>query len=427
MTALNDPSLWIDFTNVPPKWIPEVFARSKAAPLNLRYGHDSDYHIADQTSFIFDHVVEHPERIKTLEIHNKWHFFELLTKPAPFLDSLLIDAAVTFPPDFLGGVAPRLKFVSIRGGVLPPNASWLSNVTRLTCSRVHIKAPYLSKLTSLHLDRGWAALDARDEVVKRTSIDMLLSVLENMPLLQLLFFALPRQVDEVPSSRPTPVYLHHLRDITAHFYDCPTSATIFNHLRVDNVEKLHTIWPYQFNETAMVEPVCAFFEMCYHGDDLQYLLQTTSDLEMHRYIGTTTFHTPVLLFARFGPTDLAGVLNLLPRCVPRTFATRVGYLEKTTLPLGDCDTIEELHISTEYQRFTPFLFPAYTSPPYPSLRRLHLEYISFVPKAKRIPQLKRWITGRKSCTKVELLVMKGCRLSTKDIGLLRKAVPVVSD
>ncbi|KAF9492186.1 hypothetical protein BDN71DRAFT_1397071, partial [Pleurotus eryngii] len=34
--ALDDPLLWSDITVVPTNWIPEAFARSKAAPLHLR-------------------------------------------------------------------------------------------------------------------------------------------------------------------------------------------------------------------------------------------------------------------------------------------------------------------------------------------------------------------------------------------------------
>ncbi|KAG9223959.1 hypothetical protein CCMSSC00406_0004425 [Pleurotus cornucopiae] len=420
-TALNDPSLWIDFVGVRPKWIPEIFARSKAAPLNLRYGHYND--IPHQVSFVFDHVAEHPERIKKLEIHSKGPFLELLNKPVPFLESLSVTTTdVTFPPDFLGGAAPRLTFVKCNGG-LPPDASWLANMTSLECGRVHLEAPYLSKLTSLHLCRGWAALDARDGVLERVSIDMFLSVVENMPLLQLLSFVFPRWMEESPSSRSTPVHLPHLRDITADFHD-PKTATVFNHLRVDRIERLRTAWAYQPSMDAVtLEPVCSFFERCYHGDDLQYLLQVGPDVEMHRYIGSTTAHTPVLLFADLPPTDLASIVDLVPRCVPRTFVTRLESHRQPVFALAECATIEELRLFPGHR--APSVFPGYTAPPYPCLRRLHLESLSFVPKAKRIPQLKRWIAGRKSATKVELLVLKDCRLSVKDIESLRKVVPVV--
>ncbi|KAG9222133.1 hypothetical protein CCMSSC00406_0009584 [Pleurotus cornucopiae] len=416
--ALDDPSLWSDITVVPTNWIPEAFARSKAAPLNLRHG--GFYDTGETLNFIYKHVAEHPERIKRLYIHGKGDFINSLTKPAPFLEHVDTSWDVQFPPDFLGGVAPRLKSVSCHGS-LPLEATWLANLTRLECFQVHLGAVYMSNLISLELGYDWVALDAAGGVIHCVGIDLLLSALQNMPLLQQLSLTLPTNMSDAPSNRSAPIHLHHLRDITVHLRK-PRPVVIFNHLRVDSIERLETTCPIDFEDTATIEPVCRFFNMCYHGSNLSYLLQDERDLEMHQFAGST--HTPVLLFKSFRPTDLASVVNLLPRCVPRIFAIMHRNFPPK-FPLADCDTIEELHIISKYSTSTVLEFPEEPSIPYPSLRQLHLEQVSFVPKAKRIPPLKRWISKRKSGTKIELLVLKKCGLSDKDIASLRKVVTVV--
>ncbi|KAL4261748.1 F-box domain-containing protein [Pleurotus pulmonarius] len=421
-TALDDPSLWSNITVVPSKWIPEAFARSKAAPLDLRQG--GYYDAGDKLDFIFDHVAEHPERIKRLHFHGEpAAFINSLTKPAPFLEHVSTTGDVDFPPDFLGGIAPRLKSVSC-GGSLPLEATWLANLTRLECQRVHLGAAYLSNLISLELRYNWDALDAAGGVVPHINIDLLLSALQNMPLLQRLSLSLPTNFSDAPSNRSTPIHLHHLRDICVSL-PRPKMAFIFNHLRVDSIERLETSWPLYFKDTDMIEPVCRFFNECYHGSNLSYLLQESHALEMHRFVGSTPAHTPVLLFRSFRPTDLAIVVNMLPLCVPRIFATDKELPFKSPFPLADCDTIEELHVISKYSTSTVLEFSDEPSIPYPSLRQLHLERVSFVPKAKRIPPLKRWISKRKSGTKIELLVLKNCGLSDKDIASLQKVVTVV--
>ncbi|KAF4606057.1 hypothetical protein EYR38_000102 [Pleurotus pulmonarius] len=415
--ALNDPTLWADFTFLPRKWIPEVLARSKTALLRVRH---RDPQGAELTSF-FDYIVEHPERIKRLEIE-RGAFVNRLTKPAPCLEYLSVDTEVPFPPDFLGGVAPRLRTVRCRD--LPPEASWLSNVTRLGCKQVCLEAAYMSKLTSLELSWGWAPLDATGRAIERMGIDGLLSALENIPSLQHLELCCPNGA--APSSRPAPIHLPHLRDITLHFAK-PEMADIFNHLSVANIEKLTTYWRPPYTEgplisPAMIEPVCRFFERYYHGGNLQYLrLNGDWSVEMHRFVGSARLHTPVLLFESIKIVDLMGMMKLIPRCVPRIFSNRRDYSPQPPLPLTDYDSIEELHIVSGYDMFTTD-----TALPYPSLRQLQMcdMNLAHEPGLERITQLKRWIAQRPSTSKIELLVLRKCKLSDEIIQSLREVVPV---
>lgn len=124
---------------------------------------------------------------------------------------------------------------------------------------MYLEASYLSNLTQLRLHRGWAALDAEGSVIQCLSIDVLLSSLENMPSLQYLYVALPEDMVAAPSIRSTQIYLldssydmdlracdrlnlRDLRDLTAHFHLKPQMSSIFDHLEVDDLERLTTSW-----------------------------------------------------------------------------------------------------------------------------------------------------------------------------------------
>ncbi|KAL4255126.1 hypothetical protein AB1N83_013242 [Pleurotus pulmonarius] len=142
--ALHKPTLWIDFTEPHPRWARELFARSREAPLILRLCRQS----ATSLDFILNHIVEHPERIKTLAVSSKASFkAQILNKPAPYLETLKFvpSAHVDFPPDFLGGVAPRLQSLICGTSTFPDEARWLANL-RTLCWSVH---PQVSNLANL--------------------------------------------------------------------------------------------------------------------------------------------------------------------------------------------------------------------------------------------------------------------------------------
>ncbi|KAG9222113.1 hypothetical protein CCMSSC00406_0009564 [Pleurotus cornucopiae] len=416
--TLNDPLLWTDFVDPPPKAARELFTRSKDAPLILRLG--SYPHHTDDTSFFCDYAVEHPERIRRLEIRRNGPFVNLLTKPAPLLESLLTTFDVEFPPDFLGGAAPQLKSVTCHGS-LPLEASWLTNLTSLQCMKVYLEAPWLSNLTSLKFSSGWTDLG-----VGRLHVDMetILTALENMPLLQHLVLFPPYGVDTTPCKRSTPVHLRHLRNITVHFNFMVAMVTLFKHLRVDGIEKLEASWlSSSFVDPAVIETLCQFFATYYQGGDLYSWRQDGDLLALHRSFAEG--NTPALTFRGYGPKSFAPFKTLLPRNMPRLLTVRLT-AGSWRLRYPECDAIQELRIVSGYSSPVALKLPEIgvrASPPYPSLRRLHLELLSFEPKAKRIPLLRRWIARRHS--KVEL-ILQNCGLTAQDIEPLREVAHVVT-
>ncbi|KAJ8701751.1 hypothetical protein PTI98_000505 [Pleurotus ostreatus] len=413
--SLNEPALWTSFVSVHPKFIQEIFARTGTAPLTLRHDGLGDLASANLRC-IFEHIVEHPERVKKLSVYAKVPFVHLFNKPAPFLKILITAPDVEFPPDFLGGVAPRLTYVNCRG-CLPPKANWLANITKLDCGQVYLEATYLSNLTQLRLHRGWAALDAEGSVIQCPGIDLLLSGLENMPSLQCLHVTLPEDMDTAPSTRSTPIHLPHLRGIVVRF-EQPNIATMFDHLRVDNIESLHASWK---NCTPVVEPVLHFFDRCYHGSNLHYLMRAPGEVEMCHPTDSNGVHIPILSLKGRGPIDLASILSLVTLCVPRIFQMKRSQKSGMPLDLKECETIEELHLSASFDLSALFDLDEDTSPPYPSLRRLRLEGTDFVCDSGHIPLLKRWLARRQSTID---LVLEHCDLSQSDLESLQEVACV---
>ncbi|KAL4269378.1 hypothetical protein AB1N83_002939 [Pleurotus pulmonarius] len=270
--ALNEPLLWTDFVNrVHPNWAPEIFARSKSAPLRVHHGE-----LIRVPDFVIEEIVRSPERLKELHIdsYKASSILRRMVKPAPFLESLVVvdDSRIKFPPNFLGGIAPRLRFVSC--WELPVKASWSANLRSLKhYGPLHSHASWLSKLTSLHLGRYAAPRDF--------NINGIFSILENAPLLQRLTFATSSYVDDRPCSRSTPLRLRHLCDITADLEAKPGMAKLFDHLEVDNIKRLRTFWPRRFENNITLEHVRDFVNRCYHGDRLQ---RSEHDLKTRRCI-----------------------------------------------------------------------------------------------------------------------------------------------
>lgn len=205
--ALKEPTLWIDFTDVHPNWIREMFARSMPFDPAIR----QEYKLIRRIRLRFpacNRVSRANQGVQ--EISVKDSFLDVLVKPAPFLEALSTGMVVEFPPNFLAGFSPRLQSLTCDGD-LPLEAPWLGNLTRLVYQgSLYPTATYLSKLTFLELDWDWVDEYSRSE----HNIDIILSALENMPLLQHLSLSLSSHVGDVLGSRSTPVHLPHLCHIS---------------------------------------------------------------------------------------------------------------------------------------------------------------------------------------------------------------------
>ncbi|KAF4597897.1 hypothetical protein AB1N83_011764 [Pleurotus pulmonarius] len=414
--ALNEPRLWGNLIDVPLRSLAEVFSRSNSAPLRLRVYDDSP----DQTLL----AAVSPERIEHLEICCHSKLSSWFTKPTPILKSLEMRSEAEFPPDFLGGSAPRLRYVK-SSRALPLEASWLANVVRLECQKVHFESAWLSRLTSLELTEGWDTLDAATGAVQRLDVDTLLSALENMPLLQRLSFGPPRSFIPLPCSRATPVHFHDLRDITVKLGDrCEVMATIFDSLVVDSIRTLETIWPWRWVKTETLKPVCDFFNTFYEGPDLHVLRCTNRDTEFSS--SSDPYIVPALSLKEFHPSPWSPFIQLLPRCTPRILDTNITatHVDSSCLKLVKAlhrALIEELHVvSSSSVLRTLFKLANGPNPSYPFLQRLHIKGLD---DYDLVPPLKRWIAARRYVARLEHLVISGCDFMEEEFESLQKIPP----
>ncbi|KAF4597903.1 hypothetical protein EYR38_006295 [Pleurotus pulmonarius] len=418
--ALDEPRLWANLVLAPLKWVPELLARSKSAPLGLRFGDGA--RSVPVLAQIFDTAVASPERIAYLEIDSHIPLLSYFTRPAPLLELLEIRANDAFPPDFLGGWAPRLRHVK-SSRALPLQAGWLDGVVRLECEQVHFEAPWLAQLTTLELSEGWDALDAASGVVQRLNVDTLLSALENMPLLQRLSLAPPHSFDAAPCTRATPLHLPHLHSITVTLGDkCEAMATLFDALTVDALHTLETVWPKRrwFDEGAAVGPIARFVDACYDGPALRVLRCTDEDTEFSS--ACDPYIVPALSFREYHPT-WATFAQLLPRCRPRVLVTYIQTVREDSRCLRLVQELERTHIeelcAISYGSVFRILFKSSNGPEpsFPSLRRIHIEGLSDYDLVRR---LKLWIALRQPVANIEHLVVKGCSFSEEEMELLRK-------
>ncbi|KAF9497997.1 hypothetical protein BDN71DRAFT_516438 [Pleurotus eryngii] len=417
--ALNEPRLWTNLVAVSPDWLTDVLSRSKSAPLRLRFSDGTRY--SSKYIELLNTAVTSPERIEHLEIRSDSDLLSSFTKPAPMLESLEIRSNAEFPPDFLGGSAPRLRYIKSTRA-LPLEASWLANVVRLECQKVHFEAAWLSQLTTLALTEGWDAIDATSGAVRRVNVDTLLSALENMPSLQRLSFAPPKSFDAAPSSRSAPVHLHHLHDITVELGDkCEAMALIFDSLMVDSIHTLETIWPRRWVEIGTLRPVCHFFATYYEGPDLHVLRCTDRDTQFS--ISLDQYTVPALSFKEHHPRPLSDFMRLLPCCTPRILDTNITAtnVDSSCLRLVKAlhrAPVEELHVvSSSSVLHTLFKLSNRPNPSYPFLRRLHIKGLD---DYDLVPRLKRWIAARRSVARLEHLVIKGCDFFEEEIDSLQK-------
>lgn len=217
------------------------------------------------------------------------------------------------------------------------------------------------------------------------------------------------------------VHLHHLCDIAVYFIDNRGVATLFRYLRVDNLERLFACCDDLFEDIAMLEHVCHFFNSCYHGDSLQYLLYDMIVLRMHRCIVSPGMrYAPSLCLQHSNRTDPSIVVNLLHRCVPRTLEA----FEAKTLVFTECDSVDELRFTRSSNMSPLFEFDDASPSPYPSLLRFHFEDASpLFPKSEQIPRSERWLARRKS--KLELVIIdRAHALLATDIESLREVAVV---
>ena len=211
--ALSDPSLWRTIVfDLGAEWAEEMLARSKAALIFYRRDLSFQPRISRERT-LDDEVTlrKHLSHVRQLVLSGNPEFLEpavrALTTPAPHLESLELlrnapqfrELCITLPPDMFAHKAPKLRHVTLFGCAVPWDSSLFRDLTHLDI-RVPPVVPFPR-----------SAPAARTDLLAIPSLDRLLSILDAMPLLQVLSLGncLPR-----PDSTSRLVSLRHMTKLS---------------------------------------------------------------------------------------------------------------------------------------------------------------------------------------------------------------------
>ncbi|KDQ61415.1 hypothetical protein JAAARDRAFT_203934 [Jaapia argillacea MUCL 33604] len=181
--ALATPSLWCSLPFHRPKWVPEMIARSKIAPLQVE--------VASESSRVLPQIrmaLEHMPRIRVLGLELRASDFRTLplTSPAPLLHTLKLFNWITedplpIPENAFDLVTPSLRQLELTGCA----PSWDS--------------PMFSGLTCLRLHTSFDLVSARPSFTRLPEILGSNPLLESLSLINCLP---PVSTDSRPSSPP---------------------------------------------------------------------------------------------------------------------------------------------------------------------------------------------------------------------------------
>ena len=137
--ALECPTLWTYLFVMSSRWMRELLARSKQAPLKLHAYPSLAYPFTSEFCFA-EPVMNHIERIQELHLHiphryNPAQYFSKLSSPAPHLQNLKISVdghCLEWPSVLFDGDAPALRTLELSHCSLPWNSFKLSGLTTLS-------------------------------------------------------------------------------------------------------------------------------------------------------------------------------------------------------------------------------------------------------------------------------------------------------
>ncbi len=212
--ALDDSSLWAKIWGIPAttKWISEMLARAKNAPLDIEF---NEVTMSSPGAFLM--IPPHISHTRKLRFHGLYKYDfdgvrELYSREAPALEHFELTVAsrslLTFPDlggnMLFNGHAPRLRTFSLSRVVIP----W-SLIPRGQLTQLKIVCPN---------EDGYSSGD----------LNQLVDLLVNCPALEFLAFefCLPSQLTELPHGRT--IHLPHLSRLRL----CGSTSRILNMLKM---------------------------------------------------------------------------------------------------------------------------------------------------------------------------------------------------
>ncbi|THH07771.1 hypothetical protein EW146_g9206 [Bondarzewia mesenterica] len=179
--AARSASLWTNIVFTPYQLTELMLQRSLSAPISIYYNFAFDYVTTamDEDAVIL--ALGHLPRARDIEIHGPMLLIhdlaKRMVKPAPELESLCLrnmKAGLGLGlkgvlPDLLGGVAPRLRRLSLSGTTIPLSSPILTRLTHLSLDGIPASASFSSeqlqtclRVLALHLQELLICFDNGD-------------------------------------------------------------------------------------------------------------------------------------------------------------------------------------------------------------------------------------------------------------------------
>ncbi|THH11571.1 hypothetical protein EW146_g7995 [Bondarzewia mesenterica] len=179
--AVRSALVWTNIVFTPYQLTELMLQRSLSAPISIYYNFASDYLTTamDEDAVIL--ALEHLPRARDIEIHGPMLLIhdlaKRMVKPAPELESLCLRNVKSglglglkgVLPDSLGGVAPRLRRLSLSGTTIPLLSPILTRLTHLSSDGILVSASFSSeqlrtclRVFALHLQELLICFDDSD-------------------------------------------------------------------------------------------------------------------------------------------------------------------------------------------------------------------------------------------------------------------------
>ncbi|KAK1224781.1 hypothetical protein PQX77_012299 [Marasmius sp. AFHP31] len=218
--ALGSPTLWSSPKFKYPSWAREMLARSRDAPLEVKWRFRYTKPLTDN-DIVYDALLKYMNRMDRLDLTAPFDVlsdvFLKMTQSAPLLQSLRVETDViqlSFPPLFLGNHSPRLAELVIQG----PHISWDSSI-------------FKNNLTTLKL------IHPVDSPLPPPS-DRFLAVLHSMSNLEVLELvkALPRLSAAPPGG--SSLFFPHLRHLRIVHAPAPDISSLLDQISLPHPSRM---------------------------------------------------------------------------------------------------------------------------------------------------------------------------------------------
>ncbi|KAF4597896.1 hypothetical protein EYR38_006288 [Pleurotus pulmonarius] len=414
--ALGSPSLWTKLHYLPTRSLQKIAKRYPDTPLDIDCSLEG---LQEITQAFGGKSLDLSRRIRRLILLLDASVINvtIFSCPLPVLQSLTMSGPFDFPKSFFDAHIPSLKSASLQLRQVPLDAHMLSNLQQLT------------------LSGEWNSVlkNQREPLVA----DDFLSLLQRQPRLQALTFTLPANTSNysAPSEART-VQLSFLKEISIkslkrdqgpwfqilRHIDCPrlesfssslvthSPSGILPHERLAPLEAIHSFFidhgTYLTKQRLIITPFLIQLYDNFDSPTPPWNLQPRLTIEVEsKFPATVQWET----FLEFITNQNIPVACLDCRDLDRE------------LPKSICDSIQVLRLASGVSLHC-FLRALDNHGAFTSLECVHFHRVSFAPRGKTIPAIKRWHSERCAAGRHKVMfILHLCGISYSNVQALKRS------